>query len=453
MQSRPCAQRKRASVEEPADGYVACNRGRSPLTENAVPPRTYRQSRPMKPPMTLVSLFAGAGGLDAGLEQAGFETRLAIDNDADAMATLKAPQAAKVPVKGKRGRRFLQNATICQADLTRLTKADLAELWGADERPALLAGGPPCQSFSSAGKQRGVEDARGRLFKDFVRTARALRPEFVLFENVQGLVTARDIDGRVGGVLALVQDEFERAGYACSFALVNAADYGAPQRRVRLVMVGALRHALPSFPPVPTHSKDGAGQESLLQPWISIREALQGLPVKGEGDVVWATDAMEEKLAQVSPGSGIRVGGSVENNRPGGHWGYRQDGFIADWDQPARTIRAASTPDWLRMPDGRHRRLTWQECARLQGFPPGWDFTGPVTSRFRQVGNAVPLNLASALGAEIAASLQEGPLARGTRPESRPWPASFTRRIRYTKAEHRVNGSLRRRKSPQPVAA
>ena len=94
MQSRPCAQRKRASVEEPADGYVACNRGRSPLTENAVPPRTYRQSRPMKPPMTLVSLFAGAGGLDAGLEQAGFETRLAIDNDADAMATLKATQAA-----------------------------------------------------------------------------------------------------------------------------------------------------------------------------------------------------------------------------------------------------------------------------------------------------------------------------------------------------------------------
>jgi DNA (cytosine-5)-methyltransferase 1 len=394
----------------------------------------------------MASLFAGAGGLDAGLERAGFQTRLAIDNDADAVATLRATKEARLRINGIDGRTYLEQATVCNADLTRLTRSDLRRLWGADDPPSLLAGGPPCQSFSSAGKQRGMHDVSGRLFRDFVRAARALRPVFVLFENVQGLVTARDPEGRVGGVLMLVQEEFERAGYACSFALVNAADYGAPQRRVRLVMLGARRHSLPDLPPAPTHARNAGQLEILVQPWVSIRSALASCPERGGGeDVVWAGEAMEAKLADVEPGSGIRVGGTVESNRPSGHWGYRQDGFIADWDQPSRTIRAASTPDWLRMSDGRHRRLTWRECAALQGFPAGWCFSGSLTSRFRQIGNAVPTDLAYALGREVAEALAAGPLKRGTRLESMPWPPNFVRRIRYTKAEHRVNGHLRRR--------
>lgn len=393
---------------------------------------------------TLVSLFAGAGGLDAGLERAGFETRLAIDNDADAIATLEATKAAQVPIDAS-GRHYLEHATITRADLTKLTKNDLKALWNSDEPPSLLAGGPPCQSFSSAGKQAGIEDARGLLFRDFVRVARALKPAFVLFENVQGLVTARDSDGQIGGVLRLVQDEFERAGYACSFALANAADYGAPQRRVRLVMLGTRRHRLPSMPPAATHAKNPLEVGSLLLPWVPIKDALAELAEVEDDEIVWASPQMQEKLADVPAGSGIRVGGQVMNNRPSGQWGYRQDGFIADWEQPSRTIRAASTPDWVKLDDGSHRRLTWRECARLQGFPDGWAFRGSLTSRFRQVGNAVPVELAHALGREARASLAEGPLKRGTRPASTPWPANFTRRIRYTTAEHRVNGTLRRR--------
>ncbi len=405
------------------------------------------------PPMTMVSLFAGAGGLDAGLEAAGFETRLAIDNDPDAIATLKATKATGLQVSKDDPRAYLQHATIHGGDITRLKKTELRELWGANEAPTLLAGGPPCQSFSSAGRQRGIEDPRGQLFKHFVRAARALRPDFVLFENVQGLVTARDREGRVGGVLALIQHEFERADYACSFALVNAADYGAAQRRVRLVMVGARRHQLPDLPPVRTHDRDALLGEESLAPWVSLRTALEGFPIEGQDDVVWANEAMEAKLAEVAPGSGIRVGGTVEKNRPGGHWGYRQDGFVADWDQPARTIRSAATPDWLRMEDGRHRRLTWQECAQLQGFPEGWVFEGKPTSLFRQIGNAVPTDLARALGGAVAESLEAGRLKRGTRPSSPPWPADFRRRIRYTKAEHRVNGHLRVRMTKDAVAA
>jgi len=397
-----------------------------------------------------MSIFAGAGGLDAGLEQAGFETRLAIDVDRDAVDTLKATKAKRLPVEGGR-RKYLAKAEIVHADVTKLTKADLLDLWAADDPPALLAGGPPCQSFSSAGKQKGLEDDRGRLFKDFVRAARALRPSLILFENVQGLVTARDQEGRIGGVLEAVQAEFESAGYACRFALVNAADYGTPQRRVRLVMFGSRRHELPVLPPSPTHARDPAVSE--LPRWRSIRQALKGLPLRGSSDAVWANEEMERKLAEVSPGRGIRVGGAVEKNRPGGHWGYRQDGFVANWDQPARTVRAASTPDWLRMKDGCHRRLTWQECARLQGFPEGWEFQGPSASRFRQIGNAVPAELAKALGVQAAEALKKGPMKRNAAPSSEPWPAAFTRRIQYTMAEHRTNGASRKRDRRTRAAA
>lgn len=399
---------------------------------------------------TLMSIFAGAGGLDAGLEQAGFETRLAIDVDRDAIDTLRATKAKRLPVEDGR-RKYLAKAKLVCADVTKLTKADLLDLWGAEEPPALLAGGPPCQSFSSAGKQKGLEDDRGRLFKDFVRAARALRPSLILFENVQGLVTARDPEGRIGGVLEAIQAEFEGSGYACRFALVNAADYGTPQRRVRLVMFGSRRHELPVLPPPQTHAKDFGTEE--LPRWRSIREALKGLPLRGSSDAVWANEDMEKKLAEVSPGRGIRVGGAVEKNRPGGHWGYRQDGFVADWDQPARTVRAASTPDWLRMKDGRHRRLTWQECARLQGFPEGWEFQGASASRFRQIGNAVPVELAKALGLQAAEALKGGPMKRNAAPSSEPWPPSFTRRIRYTTAEHRTNGALRRQARRTRAAA
>jgi DNA (cytosine-5)-methyltransferase 1 len=399
---------------------------------------------------TVMSLFAGAGGLDAGLEEAGFETRLAIELDADAVATLQATKAARLPVDGGR-RKHLAKARIHRADLTTITKREFAELWGSEDPPDLLAGGPPCQSFSSAGKQLGTDDERGRLFRDFVRAARALRPSLILFENVQGLVTARDESGQVGGVLRSIQAAFEGAGYACSFALVNAADYGAPQRRVRLVMLGSRRHELPEFPPPATHAKDGGLGE--LGSWVSLEEALAGFPVLGSPDAVWANEEMEEKLAAVPLGKGIRVGGAVENNRPSGHWGYRQDGFVADPRLPARTIRAATTPDWLRMADGRHRRLTWQECTRLQGFPEGWSFQGGIVGRLRQIGNAVPVELARALGKQARFALDVGEMRRNASPSSREWPTAFTRRIRYTDAEHRVNGHLRKRPARSKVPA
>lgn len=402
----------------------------------------------VRPAPTVVSLFAGAGGTDVGLEQAGWTPVHLSDIDQDAVATLNATQAARIPIAGGGSRSYLENARIEVADVREMTRDDVRPAGARSSwRPALLAGGPPCQPWSSAGKQGGLSDPRGQLLVEMTRMTAELQPHFVLLENVRGLLTAVGPTGRPGEILSLIQRGFEEIGYATSFAVLNAADYGAPQRRVRLYMVATADHALPEFP-VPTHSKD-ASADGPLKPWVSLRDFLDGLPEPDESDVVLPSGPRGEEIAALSPGTGIRTGGVVENNRPGGHWGYKQDCFMADLDLPSRTIRAASTPDWIREPGGRVRRLTWRECAALQGFPAEWAFTGTSSSRFRQVGNAVQAHMARTIGEQIMSKL-------GTRRPadlaSARWPDEFLKRIRYTAAEHRTNGEHRVRIKVSGVA-
>jgi DNA (cytosine-5)-methyltransferase 1 len=276
-----------------------------------------------------------------------------------------------------------------------------------------------------------------------VRLTDELQPRFVLFENVRGLVTAVGPSGQPGEALELLRREFEGIGYATTFATVNAADYGASQRRVRLLMLATADHELPTFPD-PTH---GRADKILLdgdrKPWVTLGELLAGLPEPDPSDVVRPTPRRAEELEALAPGTGIRTGGVIESNRPGGHWGYRQDCFLADPSLPSRTIRAASTPDWIRLSDGSLRRLTWRECAALQGFPMEWQFAGTSASRFRQIGNAVQADVAQAVGEHLLGYLYSGPTR--VAPTSAPWPPEFGRRVRYTVAEHRTNGAHRRR--------
>jgi DNA (cytosine-5)-methyltransferase 1 len=268
-----------------------------------------------------------------------------------------------------------------------------------------------------------------------------LRPRFVLFENVRGLVTAIGRNGIPGEVLTDIKNSFEGIGYATAFATLNAADYGAAQRRVRLYMIATCDHGLPGFPE-PTHARsEDLDLFSIRKSWIDLRSFIGDLPAPASADVVRPSQERETELSGLRPGTGLKSAGRTENNRPGGHWGYRQDSFVADLNLPSRTIRAAATPDWIRLPDGTHRRLTWRECAALQGFPYEWPFQGPVTSKFRQIGNAVQADMAEVLGRSILASLQGGQLRQ--KPRSTGLPAEFDRRIKYTTAEHRTNGSHR----------
>lgn len=392
---------------------------------------------------TLISLFSGAGGLDVGLEQAGFDTVAATDFDEDCVRTLRLNQAKRVPVAGQPGHCHLQGTRLVRADVADLGAGDL---WpdGVDEGwvPDLLVGGPPCQPFSASGKQRSVLEGRGRLFEHFVRLAQELRPRTILFENVQGLVTARGCTGQPGEALAEVKEHFEAAGYATRFDLLNAADYGCPQRRVRLFMLATRDTLLPSFPP-PSHSRTPA--ETLFgqaKPWVSLREFLATTAEPEPEEVVRPSAQLGLLLRDVPCGSGLKSPGRSEPTRPGGHWGYKQGTFVADPDLPARTVTAASTQDWLRLPDGSLRRLTLRECSGLQGFPPEWEFSGSKASQFRQVGNAVPAVFGRILGLAVLKALA----TRTDRPPlSAPLPEAFSVAVEYTKRDHARNAVARPR--------
>lgn len=205
---------------------------------------------------SVVSLFSGAGGLDIGLEKAGFATVFANDFDPDCIETLKANRRREIPIDEGGDRFFLREATISQSRVEALSRADIVPpRQGRQWRPDILAGGPPCQPFSSSGKQLALRDPRGNLFEDFVRLADELRPRLILFENVRGIVTARGPRGRPGEVVARVRAAFEAIGYATTFSLLNAADFGTPQRRVRLFMMATDSAPLPKFRTPRTRSR------------------------------------------------------------------------------------------------------------------------------------------------------------------------------------------------------
>ena len=377
---------------------------------------------------TVIDLFAGAGGLSSSLEATGWSSMAAVEIDIDAISTLRRNQANG----------HLADCKIIHSDIRDISAKDL---WprntGKNTRPDLLAGGPPCQPFSSAGRMEGINDPRGQLFYEFVRLAEELNPRFILFENVAGIVTAKSPNGKVGGVLSTIQQEFENIGYSCRFDLLNAADFGAPQRRVRLYMIASRDEALPDFP-LPTHSKEPS--DSCL-PWVTLEAFLSKRTSPSPKDIVRPSERRSKELSLLIPGTGLKSTGIVEANRPSGHWGYRQDCFLADVTLPSRTIRAASTPDWIKVKSGELRRLTWSECAGLQGFRSDWEFAGRTASVFRQIGNAVQGHIGRAIGEVLFESAR---LKRSAKPRSAAWPATFHKRVRYTAMEEVVNGEHRR---------
>jgi len=389
---------------------------------------------------TLVSLFAGAGGLDIGLEKAGFHTVAATDFDQDCVETLRFNQTRRVPIEGSPSRFHLDGARIIHADVARLH----AGAFGIPEGDELdlVAGGPPCQPFSSAGSQLGLQDPRGTLFQHFARLVAEIRPRMFLFENVRGLVTARGPSGHPGEALDLVRRAFEDAGYATRCALLNSADFGAAQRRVRLFIIGSRVSALPEFP-APTHSEDVGGRLfGDTMPWNALGEFLKHTQSLDDSEMSRPSPQLARQLQHVPTGSGLKSPGVKETTRPGGHWGYKQGTFIADPTKPARTVTAATTQDWIRLRDGSLRRLTLAECAGLQGFPREWQFAGTRNNQFRQVGNAVPVAFGDAIGrllAQVARRCRRGGCA-AERVESAVLPTTFSEYVHYTIRDEARNG-------------
>lgn len=382
-----------------------------------------------------VSLFSGAGGLDIGLEAAGWVGRYASDLDPVAIATLKANRGRSID-----GHRYFKDAKIELADVRGLTGGHILKRVGAarGEIP-LLVGGPPCQSWSSAGRQGGFDDPRGRLFSDFVRLAGELGVRWVMFENVRGLLTARGRDGRPGSALEQIRLEMLDAGFQTTVSLVNAADYGVAQRRVRLIVFG-YRDSEPFIFPAPTHAKVPGDER---RPWQSLRELMAGIPGPSDEEIFLPSGALAKQLEGLPEGSGVKSPGKRESTRPGGHWGYKQGAFVTDPNKPARTITANAQQDWYRDPVHGLRRLCPRECAAIQSFPDGWVFSGRRTDHYRQIGNAVPPTLGRVLGTALLAQLERVEEDLVSHTELSQLHPTLMSAIRYTERDQMRNGASR----------
>ncbi len=301
--------------------------------------------------MRALELFAGAGGLALGVERAGFEHAGVVELNAHAVASL----------------RRNTNWPIYDADVRTLDYRAFGDV-------TLVSGGPPCQPFSIGGQHSGSRDTRD-MFPEATRAVAELEPMAFLFENVAGLVRPR-FRPYFDGVIAALR----RAGpgYQIAHVAVNAADYGVPQVRRRVFVVGYRADTgLTWDPPVPTHEKDE---------WVTVAEALADLPDP-------------EHVRSDIPGHAFQP-----NARPyPGHTGSPPD-------KPAKTLKAGvhgvpGGENMLRRPDGSVRYFSVREAARLQTFPDRWHFSGAWTEAMRQIGNAVPVRLATIIAQSVAAPL------------------------------------------------
>lgn len=327
--------------------------------------------------------------MDLGLEMAGMNTRLCIEIDPDARATLalNRPQWNAVDTHG--------------GDITQFTSDEVLDLAGLLPRDVdLIAGGPPCQSFSNLGRKGGLRDSRGSLIFHYLRLVEEIRPRYCLFENVEGLLQHREAVRELSG-------RFEAMGYTFALQLVNAADFGVPQVRRRVIGIGARDIDFVPFP-YPTHGRQ-ASRARGIRKWKTVGQALKELPkayrLRPDNMGMRHADYMVKRMARIRVGENFRVlhpSDLPECWRNGKHQGVDTFGRL-DPSKPSVTIRTSG----FNPTKGRYihpyenRGLTTLEMACLQSFPFEWRFVGKIGSVGRQIGNAVPPVLASRIGGAL----------------------------------------------------
>ena len=305
--------------------------------------------------MTQASLFCGAGGLDIGFERAGFKTVWANDFNKDACDTF----------------RHWSDATVVCGDIGAISEDSIPDT-------DIILGGFPCQGFSLSGPRK-LDDSRNSLYKHYVRIVEAKRPLAFIGENVKGLLTMGG-----GQIIDAIVEAFSNCGYDVHYKLLNAKHYGVPEDRERVIIVGFRKDlGIDDFVyPAPSDTL------------VTLREALRDIPAPNEGDVCLAPYSSRY----------------MSRNRKRG------------WDEVSYTIPAMAkqvtlwpgSPDMIKtgkdtwcFGDGKTRRLSWQEAAAIQTFPADMEFCGDLTSVYKQIGNAVPCNLAEAVAIQVRKVLEK----------------------------------------------
>jgi DNA (cytosine-5)-methyltransferase 1 len=325
----------------------------------------------------VVSLFSGAGGLDLGFHNAGFNINWANEFDKTITPTL---------------RKNFPKTVVDDRSITDVPSSEIPDAIG-------VIGGPPCQSWSEAGAGRGLEDKRGQVFFEHIRVIRDKQPLFFLAENVSGMLSKRHEKA-----LSYLIDEFKKLGYSFDYKLLNAKDYDVPQDRKRVIFVGYHKKMGKAFEfPKPSAKK------------LTLKDAIWDLQ----------KTAKEAKKFNKTNGASLPV---LNHEYMNGGFStiYMSRNRVRSWDEPSFTIQAGGRhapihPQAPKMEfveyDKRifvkgkehlYRRLSVRECARIQTFPDNFEFLyTDVATGYKMIGNAVPVKFAEALAKKIKADVDE----------------------------------------------
>lgn len=349
------------------------------------------------PEIVALSFFSGAMGLDIGMANGGIKALLACEFNKFCRMTIEknAPNMALI------------------GDINKYSAEDILKLAKIpkDKQVDVIFGGPPCQAFSTAGARRALDDERGNVFLRYIEIVEEIKPRYVIIENVRGLLSApypyADIKEPIkGGALCIILDRLKAAGYTISFELYNAANFGAPQIRERVVMIGKLNgEKMPYLSP--THDEKG---EYGLAKWRTLGEAFNQRKIKEHHYIEFPEKRLKyyrmlkegqywkhlpENIQREAMGSVLDLGGGktgfyrrLDTKRP-------SPTLVTNPTMPATDL-AHPTED---------RPLSVEEYSCIQEFPADWCICGPILEQYKQIGNAVPIKLGEAIARSIIADM------------------------------------------------
>lgn len=371
----------------------------------------------------VIDLFAGCGGLSKGFEKAGFEIVGFVENWKPAIETHKIN---------------FPNSVLITEDITKITVEDIKKINKKLGRISGIIGGPPCQGFSTMGKM-DPKDYRNFLFYDFIKFVKILNPDFFVIENVKSLTSFKNKEGKL--ILKIIIKELETLKYNINYNILKSSDYGIPQIRERLFILGSKKKVL-NFPKK-THDKN----DLKLKKWVTIDEAINNLPELNNNNlgseelkinlkinsnyqkeaskdnkenILRDHQIIKQREIDLKRGSFIPEGKYIRSITPGGlknnifpdkslYLKYNESKQQKYWRLNRKEPGVTVLTDWGTMRQKIHfsqnRPFSVREVARFQSFPDNFVFKGKLNEKYRQIGNAVPVLLAKAVAEQIMKEL------------------------------------------------
>lgn len=326
-----------------------------------------------------IELFAGAGGLALGMQNAGFKHKALIEIDKYATDTLRANFDSEI---------------VWESDITKLNPKELQ----INSEIDVISGGAPCQSFSYAGLRKGIEDARGTLFYDYARFVKYFQPKIFVFENVRGMINHDN-----GNTLKTILNIFEKLDYKVKWKLLKAVDYEVAQKRERIFIVGVRKDIYKKYGEYEFPEK--------INKLLTLKDVLKNVP-KSEGAKY--PESKRKVLELVPPGGYWRdLPEDIAKEYMGKSYylGGGKTGMARrmSWDEPSLTLTTSPQQKQTeRCHPDETRPFTTREYARIQSFPDSFIFKGSTNNIYKQIGNAVPVNLAYHVGLSIKKYLSNG---------------------------------------------